>query len=52
MYYQQEKNLLQYKNRLGGNIGLFALEKYKSFQIDNKSDVSLCEAIMKYYKVK
>ena len=51
-YIFKPKNLLQYKNRLGGNIGLFALEKYKSFQIDNKSDVSLCEAIMKYYKVK
>jgi CMP-N,N'-diacetyllegionaminic acid synthase len=51
-YIFKPKNLLQYKNRLGGKIGLFALEKYKSFQIDNKSDVSLCEAIMKYYKVK
>lgn len=51
-YIFKPKNLFQYKNRLGGKIGLFLLEKYKSFQIDNASDISLCEAIMKYYKVK
>lgn len=33
-------------NRLGGNIGLYIMERHKMFQIDNPEDVRLCEAIM------
>jgi len=50
-YIFKPETLMNYKNRLGGKIGLFPIEKYKSFQIDNLDDISLCEAIMKYYKV-
>ena len=51
-YIFKPETLENFKNRLGGKIGLFPIEKYKSFQIDNAADVSLCEAIIKYYKVK
>lgn len=36
-------------NRLGGKIGLFAMDKHKMFQIDNPQDVALCAAIMRGY---
>jgi N-acylneuraminate cytidylyltransferase len=36
-------------NRLGGQIGLFVMERYKMFQIDNPQDVILCESIMRGY---
>lgn len=36
-------------NRLGGRIGLYAMERYKMFQIDNEDDVILCQAIMRAY---
>jgi N-acylneuraminate cytidylyltransferase len=51
-YIFKPETIYRYKNRLGGNIGFYNLEKYKSFQIDNVSDILLCEAIMKYYKIK
>jgi CMP-N,N'-diacetyllegionaminic acid synthase len=38
-----------YSNRLGGRIGLFPMEKYKMFQIDNPDDLRLCAAIMHGY---
>lgn len=34
-------------NRLGGRIGLFAMSRFKMFQIDNPEDVELCAAIMR-----
>jgi N-acylneuraminate cytidylyltransferase len=34
-------------NRLGGRIGLFAMSRFKMFQIDNPEDVDLCSAIMR-----
>ena len=36
-------------NRLGGRIGLYAMEPYKMFQIDTEDDVILCQAIMRAY---
>lgn len=36
-------------NRLGGRIGLYAMERYKMFQIDTEDDVTLCQAIMQAY---
>ncbi|MGH2373242.1 MAG: cytidylyltransferase domain-containing protein [bacterium] len=36
-------------NRLGGRIGLYAMERYKMFQIDTEDDVLLCQAIMRAY---
>ena len=36
-------------NRLGGKIGIYIMERYKMFQIDNPEDVTLCEVIMHGY---
>jgi len=41
--------LKQYKNRLGGKIGYYLMEEYKSFQIDEIEDLKLCEIIMNGY---
>jgi len=41
--------LKQYKNRLGGKIGYYLMEEYKSFQIDEIRDLKLCEIIMNGY---
>ena len=43
--------LKENNNRLGGNIGIYPMEKYKMFQIDTMSDFDLCSAIMKSYKL-
>ena len=43
--------LYKYKNRLGGEIGYFLMENYKSFQIDEMEDIKLCETIMKGYQL-
>lgn len=49
-FYIFKPNILQhYKNRLGGKIGLYVMEKYKMFQIDSPQDISLCEVIMRGY---
>lgn len=41
--------LTKNKNRLGGKIGIYKMDKHKSFQIDNPEDIKLCESIMKGY---
>jgi CMP-N,N'-diacetyllegionaminic acid synthase len=38
-----------YNNRLVEDIGIYIMEKYKMFQIDEPSDILLCEAIMRYF---
>lgn len=38
------------KNRLGGKIGFFQQKKHKMFQIDERDDVLLCEAILNSYQ--
>ncbi len=35
------------KNRLGGKIGFFIMNKFKMFQIDDFEDIALCSAIMR-----
>jgi len=37
------------KNRLGGKIGMFIMERHKMFQIDNSEDIKLVEAILRGY---
>lgn len=39
------------KNRLGGKIGYYIMENYKSFQIDEMDDLKLCELIMSGYRL-
>jgi N-acylneuraminate cytidylyltransferase len=49
-FYIFKPNILRhYKNRLGGKIGLYVMEKYKMFQIDSPQDIALCEVIMRGY---
>ena len=43
------KILKKYKNRLGGKIGYYIMEDYKSSQIDNVEDIKFCEIIMRGY---
>ena len=38
-------------NRLGGNISLFVMDKYKMFQIDNIEDIELSSVIMKGFNL-
>ncbi|HCP00176.1 MAG: acylneuraminate cytidylyltransferase [Alphaproteobacteria bacterium] len=36
-------------NRLGGNIGVWHMEFWKSFQIDEPEDLEFCETLMRHY---
>tara|TARA_B100000575_G_scaffold289078_1_gene290232 strand:- start:417 stop:1103 length:687 start_codon:yes stop_codon:yes gene_type:complete len=45
-YIVSPEGLIKNKNRLGGYVGFYEQEKYKMYQIDNISDVALCEAIL------
>ena len=38
------------KNRLGGKIGYYRMEKIQELQIDEKEDILLCDNILKYMK--
>ena len=40
------------KNQLGGKIGVNLMEFWKSFEIDDFSDLEFCEIIMKHYLLK
>ena len=37
-------------NRLGGKIGIYEMEKFKEFQIDEPDDILICESIMNVFK--
>jgi len=43
--------LIKENNRLGGNISLFLMSKYKMFQIDNIEDIELSSVIMKGFNL-
>ena len=38
-------------NRLGGKIGNYIMDFYKSFQIDEPEDITLCESVMKAFLI-
>tara|TARA_Y100000588_G_scaffold133008_1_gene145839 strand:+ start:5652 stop:6344 length:693 start_codon:yes stop_codon:yes gene_type:complete len=38
-----------YNNRLGGKIGMWLMDFWKSFQIDETEDIIFCEILMKNY---
>ena len=42
----------KFKNRLCGEIGMYVMDKHKSFQIDNMADLKICTAIMKEFGFK
>jgi len=41
--------LKSFQNRLGGKIGIFPMESWKVFEIDELQDIRLCEALMREY---
>lgn len=41
----------KFNNRLSGHIGLYVMEKYKMFQIDELTDIPFCEGVMKQYNI-
>ena len=51
IYVFNPKMLFETTNRIHGEIGLYIMEKYKMFQIDNHEDIELCQKIMKGYKL-
>ena len=48
-YLFKPKILRQYKNRLGGKIGMIEMDFWKSFEIDNWTDVNMCSGLMKEF---
>lgn len=44
--------LIQNKNRLGGQIGMYMMDYWKSFEIDESKDIPLCEAIFNKFILK
>ena len=40
-----------FNNRLSGKIGLYVMDKYKSFQIDEEADLKICSAIIKEFQI-
>ncbi len=51
-YIFNKKKFQKNKNRLFGKIGLFIMEKIKSFQIDDLSDFQIVKSIMDNKKIK
>ena len=41
--------LRKFNNRLGGKIGLFLMEFWKTFEIDSMQDLRMCKALMKEF---
>jgi CMP-N,N'-diacetyllegionaminic acid synthase len=50
-YIFRPQDLIQFNNRLSGQISTYCMEGYKRFQIDSLEDFTLCEVIMKGYKL-
>jgi CMP-N,N'-diacetyllegionaminic acid synthase len=38
-----------HKNRLGGKMGIWLMDFWKSFQIDEPEDIAFCEILMQHY---
>lgn len=51
-YFFKPEILRKYKNRIGGNIGVYEMDFWKLFEIDEYNDIFLCEVIMKNYLLK
>jgi YrbI family 3-deoxy-D-manno-octulosonate 8-phosphate phosphatase len=48
-YISNVKNILLYKNRIGGKIGLYEMPEYTSIEIDEPSDWIIAEKIFENY---
>ncbi|MBA7512822.1 CMP-N,N'-diacetyllegionaminic acid synthase [subsurface metagenome] len=51
-YIFKPRVLRKYNNRFGGKIGMTEMEFWKMFQIDEPSDIKLCQIIMHGYGLK
>ncbi len=51
-YIFKPRLIKKFNNRLCGKIGMYLMDKHKSFQIDSEEDLKICTAIMKEYKLK
>ena len=40
------------KNRLAGKVGMYLMEKHKSFQIDGEEDLKICSGLIKEFKIR
>ena len=40
------------KNRLAGKVGMYLMEKHKSFQIDVEEDLKICSGLIKEFKIR
>lgn len=49
IYIFNKKKFLRYKNRLFGKIGVYVMEEWQSFQIDEKSQVKFMEILFKKF---
>jgi N-acylneuraminate cytidylyltransferase len=50
-YLFKPKVLINDNNRLGGDISLFLMDRYKMFQIDNTEDIELSSVVMKGFNL-
>lgn len=50
-YVFRPEQLRRENNRLGGRIGIFVMNRFKMFQIDNPEDIELCTAIMRGFRL-
>ena len=48
-YLMKPEILRRHDNRLGGRIGVYCMDFWKSFQIDEDQDLRFCEALMRAY---
>ena len=39
--------LKKYNNRFGGKIGLYEMDSWKIYEIDDKEDIEICDYFMK-----
>lgn len=46
-YINKVKNIIEYKNRLSGKIGLYEMPEYTGFEIDEPDDWTIVEALLK-----
>ena len=49
IYINKVGNILNFKNRLSGNIGIYEMPDYTSIEIDEEADWIIAESIMKKY---
>ena len=50
-YLFKPKSVKSFNNRLSGKIGLYVMDKYKSFQVDEEADLKICSAIIKEFQI-